>query len=183
MFGLLHLTSAPDLSPRWRRLAADLIERIITNERPDALLPSAHGGQKQAMDRIGLKTSPSGIGTTLEECLAITKYIGSCSSSARRSRSVALAKASSTTRLSLTSAGPASPRHTRSRCSRSPSQHVKPCPLFSLHYCCLSPFFRRVGKIGFFQSSFDAIPRGCMCNLAVNFVLGRSDGFFRLPAK
>jgi hypothetical protein len=41
MFGLLHLTSAPDLSPRWRRPAADLVERIIANERLDALLPTA----------------------------------------------------------------------------------------------------------------------------------------------
>jgi carbamoyl-phosphate synthase large subunit len=31
---------------------------------------------KQAMDRIGLKTPPSGIGTTLEECLDIAKDIG-----------------------------------------------------------------------------------------------------------
>ncbi|KAG8044967.1 hypothetical protein GUJ93_ZPchr0008g11720 [Zizania palustris] len=31
---------------------------------------------KQAMDRIGLKTPPSGIGTTLEECLAIAEDIG-----------------------------------------------------------------------------------------------------------
>ncbi|KAL5220000.1 hypothetical protein ABZP36_024713 [Zizania latifolia] len=31
---------------------------------------------KQAMDRIGLKTPPSGIGTTLEECLAIAGDIG-----------------------------------------------------------------------------------------------------------
>lgn len=31
---------------------------------------------KQAMDRIGLKTPPSGIGTTLEECLSIAKDIG-----------------------------------------------------------------------------------------------------------
>lgn len=31
---------------------------------------------KQAMDRIGLKTPPSGIGTTLEECLTIAKDIG-----------------------------------------------------------------------------------------------------------
>jgi hypothetical protein len=103
------------------------------------------------MDRIGLKTPPSGIGTTLEECLAITKDIGSCSSSARCSRSVALAEASSTTRLSLTSVGPASSRHTRSRCSRSPSQHVKPSPLFSLHYCCLSHFFAVLERLDFFR--------------------------------
>ncbi|XP_051224638.1 carbamoyl phosphate synthase arginine-specific large chain, chloroplastic [Lolium perenne] len=31
---------------------------------------------KQAMDRIGLKTPPSGIGTTLEECLDIAQHIG-----------------------------------------------------------------------------------------------------------
>ncbi|XP_062184727.1 carbamoyl-phosphate synthase large chain, chloroplastic-like [Phragmites australis] len=31
---------------------------------------------KLAMDRIGLKTPPSGIGTTLEECLAIAEDIG-----------------------------------------------------------------------------------------------------------
>lgn len=91
-----------------------LVEGIIANERPDALLPTM-GGQtalnlavslaesgaldrlgvrligaslpairaaedrqlfKQAMDRIGLKTPPSGIGTTLEECLTIAKDIG-----------------------------------------------------------------------------------------------------------
>jgi hypothetical protein len=143
---------------------------------------AAHGGQKQPMHRIGLKTPPFVIGTTLE-CLAITKDIGSCSSSARCSRSVALAEASPTTGLSLTSAGSDSPRHTRSRCSRSPSQHVKPSPLFSLHYCCLPPFFAVLERLDFFQSSFDAIPPGCMGNLAVNFVLGRSDGFSRLPAK
>jgi len=91
-----------------------LVEGIIANERPDALLPTM-GGQtalnlavslaesgaldrlgvrligaslpairmaedrqlfKLAMDRIGLKTPPSGIGTTLEECLAIANDIG-----------------------------------------------------------------------------------------------------------
>ncbi|EEC70926.1 hypothetical protein OsI_02498 [Oryza sativa Indica Group] len=31
---------------------------------------------KQAMDRIGLKTPPSGIGTTLEECISIAEDIG-----------------------------------------------------------------------------------------------------------
>jgi hypothetical protein len=40
MFDLLPLTSAPNLSPGLRRPAADLVERIIANERPDMLLPT-----------------------------------------------------------------------------------------------------------------------------------------------
>ncbi|KAF7036665.1 hypothetical protein CFC21_047251 [Triticum aestivum] len=106
----------PDLAHRTYigPMTPPLVEGIIANERPDALLPTM-GGQtalnlavslaesgaldrlgvrligaslpairaaedrqlfKQAMDRIGLKTPPSGIGTTLEECLAIAKDIG-----------------------------------------------------------------------------------------------------------
>ncbi|KAM0864402.1 hypothetical protein ACQ4PT_043990 [Festuca glaucescens] len=106
----------PDLAHRTYvgPMTPPLVEGIIANERPDALLPTM-GGQtalnlavslaesgaldrlgvrligaslpairmaedrqlfKQAMDRIGLKTPPSGIGTTLEECLDIAKDIG-----------------------------------------------------------------------------------------------------------
>ncbi|KAI5001054.1 carbamoyl-phosphate synthase large chain, chloroplastic [Hordeum vulgare subsp. vulgare] len=106
----------PDLAHRTYigPMTPPLVEGIIANERPDALLPTM-GGQtalnlavslaesgaldrlgvrligaslpairaaedrqlfKQAMDRIGLKTPPSGIGTTLEECLTIAKDIG-----------------------------------------------------------------------------------------------------------
>jgi carbamoyl-phosphate synthase large subunit len=105
----------PDLAHRTYvgPMTPPLDERIIANERPDALLPTM-GGQtalnhavsladsgvldrlgvrligaslpairatedrqlfKQAMDHISLKTPPSGIGTTLEECLAIAKDI------------------------------------------------------------------------------------------------------------
>ncbi|KQK08367.1 carbamoyl-phosphate synthase large chain, chloroplastic [Brachypodium distachyon] len=106
----------PDLAHRTYigPMTPPLVEGIIAQERPDALLPTM-GGQtalnlavslaesgaldrlgvrligaslpairaaedrqlfKQAMDRIGLKTPPSGIGTTLEECLSIAKDIG-----------------------------------------------------------------------------------------------------------
>ncbi|CAM0881413.1 unnamed protein product [Alopecurus aequalis] len=106
----------PDLAHRTYigPMTPPLVEGIIANERPDALLPTM-GGQtalnlavslaesgaldrlgvrligaslpairmaedrqqfKQAMNRIGLKTPPSGIGTTLEECLDIAKDIG-----------------------------------------------------------------------------------------------------------
>ncbi|XP_047054184.1 carbamoyl-phosphate synthase large chain, chloroplastic [Lolium rigidum] len=106
----------PDLAHRTYigPMTPPLVEGIIANERPDALLPTM-GGQtalnlavslaesgaldrlgvrligaslpairmaedrqlfKQAMDRIGLKTPPSGIGTTLEECLDIAQHIG-----------------------------------------------------------------------------------------------------------
>ncbi|XP_020105701.1 carbamoyl-phosphate synthase large chain, chloroplastic [Ananas comosus] len=106
----------PDLAHRTYvgPMTPDLVEQVIAEERPDALLPTM-GGQtalnlavalsdsgaldrhgvrligaslpairaaedrdlfKRAMDRIGLKTPPSGIGTTLEECFAIADGIG-----------------------------------------------------------------------------------------------------------
>ncbi|KAJ0525640.1 putative carbamoyl-phosphate synthase (glutamine-hydrolyzing) [Helianthus annuus] len=95
-------------------MTPELVEQIIAQERPDAILPTM-GGQtalnlavalaengvldkynveligakleaikkaedrdlfKQAMKNIGLKTPPSGIGTTLEECFQIAEKIG-----------------------------------------------------------------------------------------------------------
>ncbi|XP_015079077.1 carbamoyl-phosphate synthase large chain, chloroplastic [Solanum pennellii] len=95
-------------------MTPDLVEQVLENERPDALLPTM-GGQtalnlavalaesgvldkygveligakldaikkaedrdlfKQAMKNIGIKTPPSGIGNTLEECFEIANKIG-----------------------------------------------------------------------------------------------------------
>uniref|UniRef100_A0A3Q7H3D4 Carbamoyl phosphate synthase arginine-specific large chain, chloroplastic n=1 Tax=Solanum lycopersicum TaxID=4081 RepID=A0A3Q7H3D4_SOLLC len=95
-------------------MTPDLVEQVLENERPDALLPTM-GGQtalnlavalaesgvldkygveligakldaikkaedrdlfKQAMKNIGIKTPPSGIGNTLEECFEIANNIG-----------------------------------------------------------------------------------------------------------
>ncbi|KAJ9564794.1 hypothetical protein OSB04_000760, partial [Centaurea solstitialis] len=85
-------------------MTPELVEQIIEKERPDAILPTM-GGQtalnlavalaetdwakleaikkaedrelfKDAMKNIGIKTPPSGIGTTLEECMEISKSIG-----------------------------------------------------------------------------------------------------------
>ncbi|KAI3783510.1 hypothetical protein L1987_42594 [Smallanthus sonchifolius] len=95
-------------------MTPELVEQVIAQERPDAILPTM-GGQtalnlavalaengvldkynveligakleaikkaedrelfKQAMKNIGLKTPPSGIGTTIEECLQIADEIG-----------------------------------------------------------------------------------------------------------
>ncbi|XP_059660618.1 carbamoyl-phosphate synthase large chain, chloroplastic [Cornus florida] len=95
-------------------MTPELVEQVLEQERPDALLPTM-GGQtalnlavalaergslekfgveligakfdaikkaedrdlfKQAMKNIGLKTPPSGIGTTLEECIEIADSIG-----------------------------------------------------------------------------------------------------------
>ncbi|MCD7454189.1 hypothetical protein HAX54_023903 [Datura stramonium] len=95
-------------------MTPELVEQVLENERPDALLPTM-GGQtalnlavalaesgvldkygveligakldaikkaedrdlfKQAMKNIGIKTPPSGIGNTLEECFEIASQIG-----------------------------------------------------------------------------------------------------------
>ncbi|WMV35823.1 hypothetical protein MTR67_029208 [Solanum verrucosum] len=95
-------------------MTPELVEQVLENERPDALLPTM-GGQtalnlavalaesgvldkygveligakldaikkaedrdlfKQAMKNIGIKTPPSGIGNTLEECFEIASKIG-----------------------------------------------------------------------------------------------------------
>ncbi|XP_060174385.1 carbamoyl-phosphate synthase large chain, chloroplastic [Lycium barbarum] len=95
-------------------MTPELVEQVLKNERPDALLPTM-GGQtalnlavalaesgvlekygveligakldaikkaedrdlfKQAMKNIGIKTPPSGIGNTLEECFEIAGEIG-----------------------------------------------------------------------------------------------------------
>lgn len=95
-------------------MTPELVEQVLENERPDALLPTM-GGQtalnlavalaesgaldkygveligakldaikkaedrdlfKQAMKNIGIKTPPSGIGNTLEECFEIASEIG-----------------------------------------------------------------------------------------------------------
>ncbi|MFS7895375.1 putative carbamoyl-phosphate synthase (glutamine-hydrolyzing) [Helianthus anomalus] len=95
-------------------MTPELVEQVIAQERPDAILPTM-GGQtalnlavalaergvldkynveligakleaikkaedrelfKQAMKNIGLKTPPSGIGTTLQECTQIAEEIG-----------------------------------------------------------------------------------------------------------
>lgn len=95
-------------------MTPELVEQVLENERPDALLPTM-GGQtalnlavalaesgvldkygveligakldaikkaedrdlfKQAMKNIGIKTPPSGIGNTLEECFEIAGEIG-----------------------------------------------------------------------------------------------------------
>lgn len=95
-------------------MTPELVEQVLANERPDALLPTM-GGQtalnlavalaesgvldkygveligakldaikkaedrdlfKQAMKNIGIKTPPSGIGNTLEECFEIANQIG-----------------------------------------------------------------------------------------------------------
>ncbi|KAK4375999.1 hypothetical protein RND71_006676 [Anisodus tanguticus] len=95
-------------------MTPELVEQVLENERPDALLPTM-GGQtalnlavalaesgvlekygveligakldaikkaedrelfKQAMKSIGIKTPPSGIGNTLEECFEIASEIG-----------------------------------------------------------------------------------------------------------
>ncbi|KAH7560978.1 hypothetical protein ACOSP7_016486 [Xanthoceras sorbifolium] len=106
----------PDLADRTyiTPMTPELVEQILENERPDALLPTM-GGQtalnlavalaesgaldkygveligakldaikkaedrelfKQAMKNIGVKTPPSGIGNTLDECIAIASEIG-----------------------------------------------------------------------------------------------------------
>ncbi|KAA8544000.1 hypothetical protein F0562_021823 [Nyssa sinensis] len=95
-------------------MTPELVEQVLEQERPDALLPTM-GGQtalnlavalaergalekygveligakldaikkaedrdlfKQAMKNIGIKTPPSGIGTTLDECIGIANSIG-----------------------------------------------------------------------------------------------------------
>ncbi|KAJ6803073.1 carbamoyl-phosphate synthase large chain, chloroplastic [Iris pallida] len=105
--GLAHRTYVGPMTP-------ELVEVIIAQERPDAILPTM-GGQtalnlavaladsgalekynveligakldaikraedrdlfKKAMERIGLKTPPSGIGNTMEECTEIAESIG-----------------------------------------------------------------------------------------------------------
>ncbi|KAK6935990.1 Methylglyoxal synthase-like domain [Dillenia turbinata] len=106
----------PDLADRTyiTPMTPELVEQVIENERPDAILPTM-GGQtalnlavalaesgalkkygveligakleaikkaedrdlfKQAMKNIGIKTPPSGIGTTLGECFEIAHDIG-----------------------------------------------------------------------------------------------------------
>ncbi|GLT72332.1 hypothetical protein SLA2020_442770 [Shorea laevis] len=106
----------PDLADRTyiSPMTPELVEQVIEQERPDALLPTM-GGQtalnlavalaesgalekygveligakleaikkaedrelfKQAMKNIGIKTPPSGIGNTLDECIEIASEIG-----------------------------------------------------------------------------------------------------------
>ncbi|TXG73923.1 hypothetical protein EZV62_002502 [Acer yangbiense] len=106
----------PDLADRTyiTPMTPELVEQILENERPDALLPTM-GGQtalnlavalaesgvldkygieligakldaikkaedrelfKQAMKNIGVKTPPSGIANTLDECISIASEIG-----------------------------------------------------------------------------------------------------------
>ncbi|KAF5751520.1 hypothetical protein HS088_TW02G00534 [Tripterygium wilfordii] len=106
----------PDLADRTyiAPMTPELVEQVLEQERPDALLPTM-GGQtalnlavaladsgalekygveligakldaikkaedrdlfKQAMKHIGIKTPPSGIGNTLEECIEIANKIG-----------------------------------------------------------------------------------------------------------
>uniref|UniRef100_A0A5B7B0Z7 Carbamoyl phosphate synthase arginine-specific large chain, chloroplastic n=1 Tax=Davidia involucrata TaxID=16924 RepID=A0A5B7B0Z7_DAVIN len=106
----------PDLADRTYivPMTPELVEQVLEQERPDALLPTM-GGQtalnlavalaesgalekygveligakldaikkaedrdlfKQAMKNIGIRTPPSGIGTTLEECIEISNSIG-----------------------------------------------------------------------------------------------------------
>jgi carbamoyl-phosphate synthase large subunit len=106
----------PDLADRTyiSPMTPELVEQVLEQERPDALLPTM-GGQtalnlavalaesgalekygveligakleaikkaedrelfKQAMKNIGIKTPPSGIGNTLEECIEIANEIG-----------------------------------------------------------------------------------------------------------